>query len=139
MKILRGVSLVADVAPYVCCGSVVAGIAWDNLRGAAKEVRAARRGMLTRQRVHRGAGALLNDAAADGAFDPAVTIEVVREFVALADVGPAQCERDAVYLLGLSHAPGRIRTCDPRIRSPMLYPAELRGRADIFSNVGGER
>ena len=26
---------------------------------------------------------------------------------------------------------GRIRTCDPRIRSPMLYPAELRvhGRA----------
>src|SRR5665811_2462249 len=25
-------------------------------------------------------------------------------------------------------APGRIRTCDPRIRSPMLYPAELRGQ-----------
>ena len=25
------------------------------------------------------------------------------------------------------HAPDRIRTCDPRIRSPMLYPAELRG------------
>jgi hypothetical protein len=22
-------------------------------------------------------------------------------------------------------APGRIRTCDPRIRSPLLYPAEL--------------
>jgi hypothetical protein len=26
-------------------------------------------------------------------------------------------------------APGRIRTCDLRIRSPLLYPAELRGRA----------
>ena len=26
-------------------------------------------------------------------------------------------------------APGRIRTCDRRIRSPVLYPAELRGRA----------
>ena len=23
--------------------------------------------------------------------------------------------------------PGRIRTCDLRIRSPLLYPAELRG------------
>src|SRR5207302_8897537 len=29
----------------------------------------------------------------------------------------------------LFDAPGTIRTCDPRIRSPMLYPAELRGRA----------
>jgi integrase len=27
-----------------------------------------------------------------------------------------------------SGAPGMIRTCDPRIRSPMLYPAELRVR-----------
>ncbi len=25
-------------------------------------------------------------------------------------------------------APGRTRTCDPRIRNPMLYPAELRAR-----------
>ncbi len=25
-------------------------------------------------------------------------------------------------------APGRIRTCDPRIRSPLLCPAELRAR-----------
>ncbi len=24
-----------------------------------------------------------------------------------------------------ANAPGRIRTCDPRIRSPLLYPAEL--------------
>jgi hypothetical protein len=24
-------------------------------------------------------------------------------------------------------APGRIRTCDPRLRRPSLYPAELRG------------
>ena len=27
----------------------------------------------------------------------------------------------------LSHAPGRTRTCDPRLRRPSLYPAELRG------------
>ena len=27
------------------------------------------------------------------------------------------------------HAPGRIRTCDPRLRRPSLYPAELRGLA----------
>ena len=36
-------------------------------------------------------------------------------------------------------APGRIRTCDPRLRRPMLYPTELRaswmtiGRARTFS------
>jgi hypothetical protein len=27
-----------------------------------------------------------------------------------------------------SSAPGRIRTCDPRIRSPLLCPAELRAQ-----------
>ena len=32
-------------------------------------------------------------------------------------------------------APGWIRTSDPRIRSPMLYPAELRGRAMICPMV----
>ena len=26
--------------------------------------------------------------------------------------------------------PARIRTCDPRLRRPMLYPAELRARAE---------
>ena len=26
------------------------------------------------------------------------------------------------------HAPGRTRTCDPRLRRPMLYPPELRAR-----------
>ena len=31
-------------------------------------------------------------------------------------------------LAGIPGAPGRIRTCDPRIRSPTLYPAELRAR-----------
>ena len=34
---------------------------------------------------------------------------------------------DNRVLLGLRGAPGRIRTCDLRIRSPLLYPAELRG------------
>jgi hypothetical protein len=40
---------------------------------------------------------------------------------------------------GMFYAPGRIRTCDIRIRSPMLYPAELRGLADILSNGGDRR
>jgi hypothetical protein len=30
---------------------------------------------------------------------------------------------------GSPGAPGRIRTCDPRIRSPTLYPAELRAQS----------
>jgi UPF0176 protein len=34
------------------------------------------------------------------------------------------CDR---YSIG---APGRIRTCDRRIRSPLLYPTELRGQGD---------
>src|ERR1700679_1406468 len=44
---------------------------------------------------------------------------------------------DRLCSLGLvspMDAPGRIRTCDPRIRSPTLYPAELRGR-DIRGTV----
>ncbi len=40
-------------------------------------------------------------------------------------------------------ASGRIRTCDPRIRSPALYPAELRTREIRFAEVvicsGGQR
>lgn len=40
-------------------------------------------------------------------------------------------DRNQLYLnTGLKrvgNAPGWIRTSDPRIRSPMLYPAELRG------------
>ena len=35
-------------------------------------------------------------------------------------------------------APGRIRTYDPRIRSPMLYPAEL-GARTVAIQVTGER
>ena len=30
-------------------------------------------------------------------------------------------------------APGRIRTCDPRLRRPLLYPAELRALDESFS------
>ena len=29
-------------------------------------------------------------------------------------------------------APGRIRTCDPRIRNPVLYPTELRAHGAEF-------
>src|SRR5262249_764709 len=31
---------------------------------------------------------------------------------------------------------GRNRTCNPRIRNPMLYPFELRAPATILSTVG---
>lgn len=31
--------------------------------------------------------------------------------------------------------PGRTRTCDPGIRNPMLYPAELPGRAELNFTV----
>ena len=34
----------------------------------------------------------------------------------------------------LNGAPGRIRTCDLRIRSPALYPAELRARNKQFES-----
>ena len=35
-------------------------------------------------------------------------------------------------LFWLIGAPGRIRTCDPRIRNPVLYPTELRAHGDEF-------
>ncbi len=31
--------------------------------------------------------------------------------------------------------PDRIRTCDPRIRRPLLYPTELRGLAQTLSRI----
>lgn len=35
-------------------------------------------------------------------------------------------------------APGRARTCDPRLRRPMLYPAELRAHLTLFlPGIGG--
>jgi hypothetical protein len=36
--------------------------------------------------------------------------------------------------LEFNGAPGRIRTCDLRIRSPALYPAELRARIKRFES-----
>ena len=38
-------------------------------------------------------------------------------------------------------APGRDRTCDPRLRRPMLYPTELQARAAIIATytAGGNR
>ena len=38
------------------------------------------------------------------------------------------------YILLIYGAPGRIRTCDLRIRSPLLYPAEL--QALFYSQYG---
>ena len=43
---------------------------------------------------------------------------------------PATLPPDAVYSLRIG-APGRTRTCGLRIRSPPLYPAELRARNGI--------
>ncbi len=36
-----------------------------------------------------------------------------------------------LFFRGFSNAPGRIRTCDLRIRSPLLYPTELRAQPFI--------
>jgi hypothetical protein len=33
--------------------------------------------------------------------------------------------------LGKTGAPGRTRTCNPRLRRPMLYPVELRAQRDL--------
>ena len=50
------------------------------------------------------------------------------------------------YILLINGAPGRIRTCDLRIRSPLLYPAELQalfclymGLLKPFNLVTGEK
>jgi hypothetical protein len=37
-------------------------------------------------------------------------------------------------LIDVSGAPGMIRTCDPLIRSQVLYPAELRVRAFLVNS-----
>src|SRR5579862_429003 len=37
-----------------------------------------------------------------------------------------------IALHPLAYAPGRPRTCDPRIRSPTLSPSELRGLSDMI-------
>ena len=39
------------------------------------------------------------------------------------------CPDSPLRLVHIANAPGRIRTCDLRIRNPLLYPAELRGQA----------
>ena len=36
-------------------------------------------------------------------------------------------------------APGRTRTCDPRLRRPVLYPAELRALGAIVAGARGNR
>jgi hypothetical protein len=51
--------------------------------------------------------------------------EFYRNEKGVADVG------QPLYFYG---APGRIRTCDLRIRSPALYPAELRARDKQFES-----
>src|SRR5262245_27898567 len=38
------------------------------------------------------------------------------------------------YVHHCAGAPGRTRTCDPRLRRPMLYPAELRARSRSNNN-----
>ena len=51
---------------------------------------------------------------------------------------PRSPGRSASGLVG-GGAPGRIRTCDPRIRSPPLYPAELRAPRAPSSHRGRDR
>lgn len=42
----------------------------------------------------------------------------------------SDCTRHRSVLGPVSSTPGRIRTCDIRLRRPALYPAELRGQGD---------
>ena len=42
---------------------------------------------------------------------------------AVSSEGPGECHEKAKAYE--TDAPGRIRTCEPRIRIPVLYPAEL--------------
>ena len=43
---------------------------------------------------------------------------------------PSSKPRSRRFAGGLPSAPGRTRTCDPRLRRPSLYPSELRGPGD---------
>ena len=44
----------------------------------------------------------------------------------------APAEQTVLFLRGKSGAPGGIRTPDRRVRSPVLYPAELQARDRRF-------
>ena len=48
-----------------------------------------------------------------------------------------QCRRVATTVCSVAGAPGRTRTSDRRIRSPLLYPAELRARDPGRGSVPG--
>src|ERR671925_568787 len=50
-------------------------------------------------------------------------IQTLTPHLAVARLYSARAEADG--------APGRSRTCDPRFRKPVLYPAELRARANM--------
>ena len=41
-----------------------------------------------------------------------------------------------LFLLAGTH--GRIRTCDPRIRNPVLYPTELRGHWKTLDTISSQ-
>src|SRR3954467_9113641 len=47
----------------------------------------------------------------------------------------ALASRNAIDVRRISGAPGRTRTCDPRLRRPVLYPTELRARMAGSANV----
>ena len=44
------------------------------------------------------------------------------------NMSPYRLSMDCHMDASKSGAPGRTRTCDPRLRRPMLYPPELRAR-----------
>jgi hypothetical protein len=56
------------------------------------------------------------------------------QIVRRTDVNAAVVQLKKIYVLQSTYAkaqggvPGEIRTHDPRIRNPVLYPTELRGR-----------
>ena len=53
----------------------------------------------------------------------------------MGDEAQPDADTSALCLLLSENAPGRIRTCDLRIRSPALYPAELRALGGRVSHI----
>ena len=87
------------------------------------------------------AGAAVGDDGHDGSASVSGTIWLTQDrcdgtFVRVTKDN--QLETEDPHFLACFYAPGWIRTSDIRIRSPMLYPAELRGLVHIFPDHGDE-
>ena len=68
---------------------------------------------------------VLSNRLTNGSAEPFDRPNTARAAVENANVGVGPIHDR--FTGNTSSAPGRIRTCDLRIRSPLLYPAELQG------------